>query len=44
MYINRAIETTILRYATQWPCITLYGARQVGKSTVLEYLFRDKFT
>lgn len=44
MYINRAIETTILRYATQWPCITLYGARQVGKSTVLAHLFRDKFT
>lgn len=44
MYINRAIEKTILNYAKEWACITIYGARQVGKSTLVSYLFKDKFT
>lgn len=43
MYIHRAIEKTILDYSKQWACITIYGARQVGKSTVISYLFEDKF-
>lgn len=44
MYINRAIEDTILDYSKEWACITIYGARQVGKSTVIAHLFKDKFT
>lgn len=44
MYINRAIEDTILDYSKEWACITIYGARQVGKSTVVAHLFKDKFT
>ena len=37
-YINRFIEKTIEEYAKQFPVIMISGARQVGKSTVLEYL------
>lgn len=44
MYINRAIEKTILNYAKQFPCITIYGARQVGKTTVISHVFSNKFT
>lgn len=44
MYINRAIEDTILNYSKEWACITIYGARQVGKSTVVAHLFKDKIT
>ena len=44
MYIHRTIEETILNYAKSWPCITIYGARQVGKSTVIAHLFADKIT
>lgn len=44
MYITRAIEETILNYAKQFPCVTIYGARQVGKSTVISHLFSNKVT
>lgn len=44
MYINRAIEKTILKYIKEWPCITLYGARQVGKSTLIAHLFPTGLT
>lgn len=41
MYINRTIEKTILKLSKEWACITIYGARQVGKSTLVSYLFHD---
>ncbi|MBQ9458260.1 MAG: hypothetical protein IJU64_07165 [Bacilli bacterium] len=41
MYIRRAIEKTILDDAKQFPCITIYGARQVGKSTVVAHLWYE---
>ena len=44
MYINRAIEKTIINYSKQFPCITIYGARQVGKSTLISHLFPTGFT
>lgn len=44
MYINRAIEPTIIRYSKQFPCITIYGARQVGKSTLISHLFPTGFS
>ena len=44
MYIRRTIEKTLQKYAKEWACITIYGARQVGKSTVVSYLFPDAFT
>ncbi len=39
MYINRDIEKKILEAANQFASITVYGARQVGKSTLLEKVF-----
>ncbi|MBQ2070459.1 MAG: AAA family ATPase, partial [Bacilli bacterium] len=44
MYINRAIEQTIIKYSKQFPCITIYGARQVGKSTLISHLFPTGFS
>lgn len=44
MYINRAIEKTVINYSKQWVCITIYGARQVGKSTLIGRLFPTGFT
>ncbi|MBR6020256.1 MAG: ATP-binding protein [Lachnospiraceae bacterium] len=39
MYIHRQLEQTILRAAEEFSCITLYGARQTGKSTMVRTLF-----
>ncbi|MCR4662193.1 MAG: DUF4143 domain-containing protein [Clostridia bacterium] len=43
MYITRNIEKTIIDTSKQFACITMYGARQVGKSTMIKKLFGDKF-
>ncbi len=42
MYYNRAIESPIISAAKSFACITLYGPRQVGKSTVVRHVFGDK--
>ena len=44
MLINRNIEELILKCSKEFVCITLYGARQVGKSTVLDMVFEDKYS
>ena len=41
MYIKRTIEKEILEASKEFACVTIYGARQVGKSTVVEHLFKD---
>ena len=41
VYINRAIETIIGQKLTDKKAIILYGARQVGKSTLLKHLLKD---
>ena len=41
MYKNRIIEKTITNIKNEYPVITIYGARQVGKSTMNNYLFAD---
>lgn len=38
MYINRAIEKTIINLSKEYPVIMLCGQRQVGKSTVLNHI------
>lgn len=38
-YIQRNIESYILQAAESFPCIVVYGPRQVGKSTTINYLF-----
>lgn len=41
MYYHRQLERKILRSANEFACITLYGARQTGKSTMLRNIFPD---
>ena len=43
MLIKRDIEDTIIKCSKEFACIIIYGARQVGKSTVLEMIFKNKF-
>ena len=38
MYVNRALEPTISQVNRQFPIMLLTGARQVGKTTLLEHL------
>ncbi len=42
MYIKRTVENSILDLAKSFPCIVVYGPRQVGKSTTVDYIFGDK--
>lgn len=35
------IESEMLEAAKEFACLTIYGARQVGKSTVVGHLFKD---
>ena len=44
MYIKRTIEEAIRRMGESFPCIVIYGARQVGKSTTLQHMFGDEYT
>ena len=39
MYYHRQLEPTLRRAAEEFACITLYGARQIGKSTMVRTLF-----
>lgn len=41
MYYHRQLENIISQAATEFACITLYGARQVGKSTMIRNLFPE---
>jgi hypothetical protein len=43
IYIHRTIEDFILKNAGSFPCITLYGPRQVDKSTTADVLFGNRF-
>ena len=43
MYINRDIETVLLNASDSFQVITLYGSRQVGKTTTVDFLFGDSF-
>ena len=38
MYIQRAIESTVLKASQQYPVILVCGQRQVGKSTMLNHI------
>ena len=39
MYYHRQLEKTVLKAADEFACVTLYGARQTGKSTMVRTLF-----
>ena len=43
MYIHRDIERVLLEAAESFQVITLYGSRQVGKTTTADQLFGDRF-
>ena len=43
MYIQRDIESSIKKAASSFQAITLFGSRQVGKTTTIKQLFRDSF-
>ncbi len=42
MYRDRKIENSIKEVAESFPCIVIYGSRQVGKSTTVNHIFGDK--
>lgn len=41
-YIKRTIEESITTASKYFPCIVIYGPRQVGKSTTINELFENK--
>ena len=43
MYIKRDIEKVLLQAAESFQVITLYGSRQVGKTTTVKQLFGSEF-
>lgn len=43
MYIKRAVEKAISEVGKSFPCIVIYGPRQVGKSTTAEMMFGEEF-
>ena len=43
MYVKRTIEQTILDISKSFPCIAIYGPRQVGKSTTIDMLFGNMY-
>lgn len=44
MYIKRDVETVLLQAAESFQVITLYGSRQVGKTTTVQQLFGSEFS
>lgn len=43
MYIHRTVEQTLLQTCKSFSCIVVYGPRQVGKSTTIDYIFPSDF-
>lgn len=43
MYVRRDIEKVLLKASESFQVITLYGSRQVGKTTTADHLFGDHF-
>ena len=43
MYIDRTVEKSILAAGESFPCVVVYGPRQVGKSTTIDRLFGEKY-
>jgi uncharacterized protein len=42
MYIDRIASGKLLRLVNAFPAVVISGARQVGKSTLVEHLFKEK--
>lgn len=43
MYLKRTAEKMIIDVSRSFPCIVVYGPRQVGKSTTVDMIFGDKY-
>ena len=43
MYIKRALENEIIESSKEFACITIYGAKQTGKSTTIKHIFGENF-
>ncbi len=43
MYLKRTLEKDIVNALKELACITIYGARQTKKSTMVKHLFSDIF-
>ena len=43
MYVKRTIEEAILKLGQSFPCLVIYGARQVGKSTTIQHIFGQEY-
>ena len=43
MYVTRNSEPMIREVSKSFPCIVLYGPRQVGKSTTIDHIFGDAY-
>jgi hypothetical protein len=43
MYIKRTVEKSIKECGLSFPCIVIYGPRQVGKSTTVNEIFGDEY-
>ncbi len=43
MYIKRILEEHVLKLTKQFPVVCVYGARSVGKSTMLNHILPSKF-
>ena len=43
MYLSRDIEKVLLEASKSFQVITLYGSRQVGKTTTVNMLFANEF-
>lgn len=43
MYMKRDVEKILLKAAESFQVITLFGSRQVGKTTTADHLFGDEF-
>lgn len=43
MYVKRAVEKILLELSKSFQVITIYGSRQVGKTTTVDHLFGNSF-
>ena len=43
MYKKRVSEKSIIEVGKSFPCIVVYGPRQVGKSTTIDHIFGGKY-